>query len=1228
MKNRNILISKYLLISLFILGSFFVFRIGKASAATVNVSNSATDGYGTCSDAYTYAQATNADLQHPYCTLTQATSAAVSNGDTILVHGKAIGSELIYSEASHVAPARTNLIINCTVDYGCIIRGGGATTEVIYQGTAATGLTLGKIVLDANSTNSYCINQGGGTINDVTFNGTKFLNPTVSFTQFDATANNVTFNTGWIATATNTNITNGFYIRQATGGAVAINKGTMTISGGTNATFYAFYFRAAANGTYTLGEATVTNRVTVNWTIGAGATTADAVRSRGAAGSPLTVRNVDFNMISSGSNIVNGINVVTTGHSAYDIYGNTIVVSNTTGIVHGVAIPNDPANNTTSHCYVYNNTVTLPTTINAGSVLIYIGDDSAPVHRDIINDIQVYGNTASNSNHGIALGYVTSGKVYNNKISNVTIGVLGKHTTSGIYYYNWINGGSLNSGGLYPKASTGDRFYNNIVIANTAGSVGIYIGPDTQNTTGAVFKNNIIYAASNVFNHYVQGTDANQTATFSNNIYYNTGGLPTTGWVYGGNNYTTLVFWLALGVDVASLNTDPLFVSSSDFHLTNTSPAINAGTNSAWSGIANVTDYEGINPITNGAGTIVASGGTVDIGAYEFQDSAAPTTTASPAHGLYNSTQSVTLSCTDGTGVGCDLTKTYYTTDGSDPTISGTRINYSYTPTPAVITVSSSETLKFYSTDKSNNAEAVKSEAYTIDISPPALNITSPASGAHVNSNATIVFTDDDPHSPLCSPDNSNWTACVSNTTKLTDLTGWGSVAEGAFTLYVKDTDPANNTGSANVSLTKDLTSPTVTDVTSTTNNGSYKSGSAINVRVTFSKNVNITNTPRIKLQTNNGNQYATYSTGSGTQNIDFTYTVEAGDTASDLDYVNTTSLELNGGTIEDAATNNATLTLPTPSAAHSLGNNKNIVLDTAIPTLSNLEPNNQTFSVTTTSTNLTLSTSEKATCKYSTTSGTNFSTMTPFDTTNDDTHNHSTFISNLNSGTNYDYYIKCQDTATNESTQGHLTFSIAPEEQGLSLNTVEVKIGRTWNKFKDTIHSAENKIKLRSQDPALANGTVQIYKNGDLWKTITADAQGFWEKSINIANGKNPMIKLKFFDSYGTLLDSQKEKIAVDTEDPTFTLFPPENKVVYLNYTQDENRALVFKAKDNEKIQKYKIHFNGKIKNRKVNDSSQDKIQSYLVPKNTPEGIYTFKVTAYDEAGNKGRREVSVNVR
>src|SRR5207248_6049685 len=68
-----------------------------------------------------------------------------------------------------------------------------------------------------------------------------------------------------------------------------------------------------------------------------------------------------------------------------------------------------------------------------------------------------------------------------------------------------------------------------------------------------------------------------------------------------------------------------------------------------------------------------------------------------------------------------------------------------------------------------------------------------------------------------------------------------------------------------------------------------------------------------------------------------FTYTIGAGENSADLDYSATSSLALAGGTIMDNATNNATLTLPTVGGASSLGGQKNIVIDTTAPTVTNV---------------------------------------------------------------------------------------------------------------------------------------------------------------------------------------------------------------------------------------------------------------------------------------------------
>ena len=131
-----------------------------------------------------------------------------------------------------------------------------------------------------------------------------------------------------------------------------------------------------------------------------------------------------------------------------------------------------------------------------------------------------------------------------------------------------------------------------------------------------------------------------------------------------------------------------------------------------------------------------------------------------------------------------------------------------------------------------------------------------------------------------------------------------------------------------------DVTPPTVTGVSSSTTNGTYKAGETISVQVTFSEAVTVTGTPQLTLETGTTDQVLNYSTGSGSKVLSFTYTVQAGDTSADLDYVNTTALALNSGTIKDAAGNNATLTLPTPSASGSLGASKSIVVDAVRPTV------------------------------------------------------------------------------------------------------------------------------------------------------------------------------------------------------------------------------------------------------------------------------------------------------
>ena len=170
--------------------------------------------------------------------------------------------------------------------------------------------------------------------------------------------------------------------------------------------------------------------------------------------------------------------------------------------------------------------------------------------------------------------------------------------------------------------------------------------------------------------------------------------------------------------------------------------------------------------------------------------------------------------------------------------------------------------------------------------------------------------------------------------TSTTALTGTIKDTTGNSPNAANETLPAPGAAGslgANKNIVIVTAAPTVTNVTSTTADGSYGVGAAITVTVTFSGTVDVTGTPTLAL---NSGGTASYASGSGTNTLSFTYTVAAGQSSPDLDYTSTTALS---GTIKDTVGNVANETLPAPGAAGSLGANKNIVIVTAAPTVTNV---------------------------------------------------------------------------------------------------------------------------------------------------------------------------------------------------------------------------------------------------------------------------------------------------
>ncbi len=142
---------------------------------------------------------------------------------------------------------------------------------------------------------------------------------------------------------------------------------------------------------------------------------------------------------------------------------------------------------------------------------------------------------------------------------------------------------------------------------------------------------------------------------------------------------------------------------------------------------------------------------------------------------------------------------------------------------------------------------------------------------------------------------------------------------------------------------------PTVTNVTSTASGGKFDIDDQIAITVTFSDLVIVTGSPQLALETGSSDVSVNYTSGSGTNTLTFNYTVASGHDSPDLDYKTTTSLTLNGGTIKNDSNQDAILTLPSPGASGSLGANKTLIIDTALPVISSvyLATNNATIAVT-----------------------------------------------------------------------------------------------------------------------------------------------------------------------------------------------------------------------------------------------------------------------------------------
>jgi hypothetical protein len=230
-----------------------------------------------------------------------------------------------------------------------------------------------------------------------------------------------------------------------------------------------------------------------------------------------------------------------------------------------------------------------------------------------------------------------------------------------------------------------------------------------------------------------------------------------------------------------------------------------------------------------------------------------------------------------------------------------TSVNMTYDPTPPMFRITAPTKL-----------EANGSAIFTLTPSEQVNNLT-PLGLTATNGTVTAVkeAADHKTWEATVTPSDATSVGLSVNANAAIDLAGNPSLAEPAASMTIK---------------------PYVTKVTCKNTNGTYGSGIHLQVVVTFNEAVTVVGTPSLLLNLTTTGKKAIYGSTASNELV-FDYTTVNGDQTTDLDYLSTTSLALEGATIKDASSGAADLTLPAPAASGSLSANAAIVVNTSGPT-------------------------------------------------------------------------------------------------------------------------------------------------------------------------------------------------------------------------------------------------------------------------------------------------------
>lgn len=175
----------------------------------------------------------------------------------------------------------------------------------------------------------------------------------------------------------------------------------------------------------------------------------------------------------------------------------------------------------------------------------------------------------SRTSHGVHCGRVTKCRIASNTVRGFSVGILSSIGTNALIMGNLVIGSSYAP--LYAKGNTSATFANNTAIMDDSlygarfgsyGCLGVAVQGATNNAATSFINNNCYVKSGANWKYAV--VDNSQVASFDHNNYYSIPTL-TTPWSYQSTTYTSLALWNAAATVVTDLETNPLFVSTTDY---------------------------------------------------------------------------------------------------------------------------------------------------------------------------------------------------------------------------------------------------------------------------------------------------------------------------------------------------------------------------------------------------------------------------------------------------------------------------------------------------------------------------------------------------------------------------------------------------------------------------------------------------------------------------------------